>query len=105
MGYRKDLFENPAEQKSFQSKYGYALAPPKTYSQLRDVAEFFTRPEQNLYGIATYYSKGGDGITMGFQQVMWSFGGSYGDPETYEVDGYLNSEEKSYKKKGKKKQK
>lgn len=91
--YRKDLFENPVEQKSFQSKYGYELAPPKTYIQLRDVAEFFTRPEQNLYGIATYYSKGGDGITMGFQQVMWSFGGSYGDPETYEVDGYLNSED------------
>lgn len=46
-----------------------------------------------LYGIATYYSKDYDGITMGFQQVMWSFGGSYGDPNTYKVDGYINSED------------
>ena len=91
--YRTDLFEDSAEQKAFQDKYGYQLEPPKTYKQLRDIAEFFTRPDQNLYGIATYFSKEYDGITMGFQQVMWSFGGSYGDPKTYKVDGYLNSED------------
>jgi multiple sugar transport system substrate-binding protein len=28
---------------------------------------------------------------MGFQQVMWSYGGSYGDPKTYKVKGYINS--------------
>ena len=91
--FRTDLFEDSAEQKAFQDKYGYQLEPPKTYKQLRDIAEFFTRPDQNLYGIATYFSKEYDGITMGFQQVMWSFGGSYGDPKTYKVDGYLNSED------------
>ena len=90
--YRKDLFENPEEMAAFQEKYGYALAPPKTYAQLRDIAEFFTRPEQDLYGIATWYSKAYDGITMGFQQVMWSYGASYGDPDTFKVDGYINSE-------------
>ena len=91
--YRKDLFEDPNEMKAFQAKYGYALAPPKTYDQLRDIAEFFTRPEQDLYGIATWYSKEYDGITMGFQQVMWSFGGTYGDAENYKVDGYINTED------------
>jgi multiple sugar transport system substrate-binding protein len=30
---------------------------------------------------------------MGFQQVMWSFGGSYGDAKTYKVNGYINSED------------
>ena len=30
---------------------------------------------------------------MGFQQVMWSYGGSYGDPETFKVDGHINSED------------
>ena len=30
---------------------------------------------------------------MGFQQVMWSFGGSYGDTETYKVDGHINNED------------
>ncbi len=91
--YRKDLFEDPEEMTAFQEKYGYELDPPKTYAQLRDIAEFFTRPDQDLYGIATWYSKEGDGITMGFQQVMWSYGASYGDPETFKVDGYINSDE------------
>ena len=88
--YRTDLFEDPKEMEAFKNKYGYELAPPKTYKELRDIAEFFTRPP-DLYGIATYFSKEYDGITMGFQQVMWSYGGSYGDPKTYKVDGYINS--------------
>ncbi len=91
--YRKDLFEDPNEMAAFQEKYGYALAPPKTYDQLRDIAEFFTRPDDDLFGLATWYSKSYDGITMGFQQVMWSFGASYGDPDTKKVDGYINSED------------
>lgn len=91
--YRKDLFEDPKEMKNFQTKYGYTLAPPKTYTQLRDIAEFFTRPEQDLYGIATWYSKEYDGITMGFQQVMWSFGGSYGDPNSFKVKGHVNNKD------------
>ncbi|RKU17655.1 ABC transporter substrate-binding protein [Candidatus Poribacteria bacterium] len=91
--YRKDLFEDPKEMVAFQEKYGYALAPPKTYAELRDIAEFFTRPDAELYGIATWYSKISDGITMGFQQVMWSFGASYGDPKTYKVDGYINNDD------------
>ena len=88
--YRTDLFEAPKEMKAFKDKYGYELAPPKTYKELRDIAEFFTRPP-DLYGIATYFSKQYDGITMGFQQVMWSYGGSYGDPKTYKVKGHINN--------------
>ena len=42
----------------------------------------------SIYATAEY-----DGITMGFQQVMWSYGGSYGDPETYKVDGHINSDD------------
>ncbi|WP_081159116.1 ABC transporter substrate-binding protein [Ensifer aridi] len=41
--YRKDLFSKPEEQKAFQEKYGYPLAPPKTWQQWRDMAKFFTR--------------------------------------------------------------
>ncbi|OHV81008.1 sugar ABC transporter substrate-binding protein [Ensifer sp. LCM 4579] len=41
--YRKDLFGKPEEQKAFQEKYGYPLAPPKTWQQWRDMAKFFTR--------------------------------------------------------------
>ena len=89
----KIFLKIPKEMKAFQEKYGYALAPPKTYSQLRDIAEFFTRPDQDLYGIATWYSKSYDGITMGFQQVMWSFGASYGDADTYKVNGHINNQD------------
>ncbi len=91
--YRKDLFEDPKEMAAFEKKYGYALAPPKTYAQLRDISEFFTRPDDDLYGIATWYSKEYDGITMGFQQVMWSYGGAYGDTETHKVAGHINTED------------
>ncbi len=47
--YRKDLLEDPKERKDFKEKFGYELAPPKTWSQLKDIAKFFTRPPE-LYG-------------------------------------------------------
>jgi multiple sugar transport system substrate-binding protein len=92
--YRKDLFENSKEKESFKAKYGYELGIPKSYDQLRDIAEFFTRPQADppIYGIAMWLGKDYDSVTMGFQQVMWSFGGSYGDEETHKVEGILNSE-------------
>lgn len=49
--YRTDLFENAEEQAAFKGKYGYDLAPPKNYKEYRDTAEFFTRPDKNLYGL------------------------------------------------------
>ncbi|OWW05402.1 sugar ABC transporter substrate-binding protein [Rhizobium sp. R72] len=41
--YRKDLFDKPEEKEAFQAKYGYPLAPPRTWQQWRDIAKFFTR--------------------------------------------------------------
>lgn len=41
--YRKDLFEKAEEKEAFLTQYGYALAPPTTWQQWRDVAKFFTR--------------------------------------------------------------
>ncbi|GAA3763781.1 ABC transporter substrate-binding protein [Micromonospora maritima] len=48
--YRKDLFEDSKEKAAFQRRYGYPLAPPTTWQQFTDIATFFTRPEQKLYG-------------------------------------------------------
>ena len=48
--YRTDLFNSPVEKSAFKAKYGYELAPPRTWEQWLDVAEFFTRPKENLYG-------------------------------------------------------
>ena len=43
MMFRADLFEDATEQAAFKAKYGYDLAPPTTWAQHRDIAEFFTR--------------------------------------------------------------
>lgn len=41
--YRKDLWEDPANQSAFKAQYGYDLAPPATWQQWRDMAKFFTK--------------------------------------------------------------
>jgi multiple sugar transport system substrate-binding protein len=91
--YRKDLFEDPNEKAAFKAKYGRELAVPTTWQELYEIAEFFHRPDKNLYGAALFLGKAYDAVTMGFQQVMWSYGGSYGDPQTFQVEGMLNSNE------------
>jgi multiple sugar transport system substrate-binding protein len=55
--FRSDLFNDPTEQKNFKAKYGWDLAPPKTWDQFMQIAEFFTRPP-NLYGTAFYAQRG-----------------------------------------------
>jgi multiple sugar transport system substrate-binding protein len=35
--YRKDWFEDPKEMAAFKAKYGYDLAVPQTYAQMRDI--------------------------------------------------------------------
>jgi multiple sugar transport system substrate-binding protein len=47
---RTDLFDNPAEKQAFKAKYGYELAAPRNYKEYKETAEFFTRPDQNLFG-------------------------------------------------------
>jgi multiple sugar transport system substrate-binding protein len=89
--YRKDWFENPDEMANFKAKYGYDLAVPTTFQQLLDIAEFFTRPEQNMYGAATYTMNAGDAIVMGVENSVFAYGGSFGDYATYKVTGELNS--------------
>jgi multiple sugar transport system substrate-binding protein len=89
--YRKDLFENPKEKKAFKEKYGYELAVPDTYQQARDIAEFFTRPDQGLYGWAQYGGREYDFATSSSNCFLWSFGGELWNPKTNEIDGYLNS--------------
>lgn len=89
--YRKDWFEDPAEQEAFKARYGRDLKTPETWDEFRQIAEFFTRSDQNRYGCALLSGRDYDSLTMGFQQVMWAFGGSWGDPETFKVDGHLNS--------------
>ncbi|MGA9637911.1 extracellular solute-binding protein [Flavobacterium sp.] len=48
--YRKDLFESFDEKVAFYRDYGKPLEIPKTWDDLMEVAAFFNRPEDNLYG-------------------------------------------------------
>jgi multiple sugar transport system substrate-binding protein len=90
--YRKDWFEDPAEMAAFQAKYGYPLAVPVDWKQLRDIAEFFHRPDQGRYGVAIYTDNSYDAMAMGFENALFSFGAELGDPVTYKVDGIVNSD-------------
>jgi multiple sugar transport system substrate-binding protein len=90
--YRKDWFEDPKEMADFEAKYGYDLAVPKTFKEMRDIAEFFYRPDQRRYGIAIYTDNSYDGLAGGFESVLFSYGGELGDYATYKVDGFINSD-------------
>ncbi|MCL4264365.1 MAG: sugar ABC transporter substrate-binding protein [Anaerolineae bacterium] len=90
--YRKDLFEDPEEMAAFEEEYGYPLAPPTTMQQLMDIAKFFTRPDEGLYGSAIYTQADYDGLTMGFQNMLFSFGGNWSD-ENFNPQGVINSPE------------
>ena len=90
--YRRDWFTDPAEQEVFSARYGRPLAAPDTWEEFRDVAEFFHRPEQKRYGCSLLTGRGYDSIVMGFQPFLWAWGGAWGDPQSYKVQGHLNTE-------------
>ena len=89
--YRKDLFEDPKEKEAFKAKYGRDLAVPQTYQEAKDVAEFFTRPDQGLYGWGQRGGRDYDFATTASNSCLWSFGGELYNPATFEVKGYLDS--------------
>jgi multiple sugar transport system substrate-binding protein len=91
--YRKDLFEDPEEMAAFEAEYGYPLAVPEDYDQFFDIANFFTRPDDGLYGVAIYGQNGYDALTMGAENLMFTYGGRWQNPETNEVLGVVNSPE------------
>jgi multiple sugar transport system substrate-binding protein len=91
--YRKDWFEDPKEKQAFKAKYGYDLDVPKTYAQLRDIAEFFYRPDQKRYGVALYTDNSYDAMAMGVESAIFSYGGELGDYSSYKVKGVTNSKE------------
>jgi multiple sugar transport system substrate-binding protein len=90
--YRKDKFEDPHEREAFQKKYGYPLDVPKTWEQLRDISEFFYRPKDDFYGVGIITDRDYDGITMGFENLLFAWGGEWGT-EDYRVKNFLNSSE------------
>jgi multiple sugar transport system substrate-binding protein len=93
--YRKDWFAKPELQAAFKAKYGRDLGPPKTWDELKQVAEFFQGREINgkkVYGVAIFTERGSEGITMGVTNAMYTFGFKYEDPKKpYSMEGFVNS--------------
>jgi multiple sugar transport system substrate-binding protein len=96
--YRTDLFNDEAEKKAFADKYGYALAPPRTWKEHADIAAFFHRPDKGLFG-STDLRNQGWGYTNWYQRFV-SMGspnqflfGDDGKPLINSEAGYLATEE------------
>ena len=93
--YRKDWFARPELQAEFKKKYGRDLAPPKTYDELKQIAEFFQGREidgKKVYGASIYTERGSEGITMGVTNVLYDWGFKYDNPKKpYDMEGFVNS--------------
>ncbi|WP_422080571.1 extracellular solute-binding protein [Ulvibacterium sp.] len=77
--YRKDLFNSEEEQLNFRNKYGKALEIPKTWDDLIEVAEFFNRPENDLYGTTFAAYPDGHNTVFDFCLQLWTRGGELFD--------------------------
>jgi ABC-type sugar transport system, periplasmic component len=93
--YRIDLFEDPKEQEAFKAKYGYDLAIPKTWKEYLDIAEFFQRPDQGVWGNAEAFRRGGQQFWFFFSHAA-SYtnhpdmpGSMFFDPDT--MDAQVNN--------------
>ena len=93
--YRKDWFARPDLQAEFKAKHSRDLAPPKTWDEFKQVAQFFqnrTVDGKKVYGAALYTERGSEGITMGVANTLYAYGFEYANPKkAYDMQGYVNS--------------
>lgn len=93
--YRKDWFARPDLRAEFKQKYNRELAPPTTWDEFKQVAQFFQGRSvdgKKVYGAALYTERGSEGITMGVNNVLYAHGFEYQNPaKPYEMKGYVNS--------------
>ena len=93
--YRKDWFARPELQAEFQKRHHRELAPPQSYTELKQIAEFFQGrviDGKKVYGAYLYTERGSEGITMGVTNVLYNWGFEYQDPkQPYHMDGFVNS--------------
>lgn len=82
--YRKDLFEDPKEQRDFKARYGWDLQWPETWEQLDQISRFFHRPDKGLLG-ATDLRNQYWGFSNWFQRYT-----SSGNPNQFYWDDSMN---------------
>ncbi len=100
--YRKDVFCDQTEQKTFEAKYKYKLpcAPEDidkiTWDNYRDIGEFFKRKkgemlmgkplDDDFFGVEFQVGKGYDFFTTSVYEFLWQAGGDIWD-ETKQPNG------------------
>jgi multiple sugar transport system substrate-binding protein len=80
--YRKDIFSDPGNRTAFAAKYGYELAPPKTWKQFGEIGGFLTErlKAQGIYGASAVRDPAF--AQYMFQERFRNQGGRFFDPET-----------------------
>ncbi|MBW9117227.1 sugar ABC transporter substrate-binding protein [Rhizobium cauense] len=76
--YQKSLYTDEAKKAAFKTKYGYDLAPPKTWKEVSDQAVFFADPP-NFYG--TQFAGKEEAINGRFYEMLVAEGGEYLDKD------------------------
>lgn len=74
--YQKSLYDDADKQAAFKEKYGYDLAPPETWAQVKDQAIFFSNPP-DFYGFQ-FVGKD-EAITGRFYEMLVANGGAMFD--------------------------
>jgi multiple sugar transport system substrate-binding protein len=78
--YRKDIFEDPKLMEAYQAKFGKALAPPKTWEEYSQIAQFITdNLAPNVYGAGHFRKAGSPGNQFDFLQQFRANGGQLFD--------------------------
>jgi len=78
--YRTDLFNDPAERAAFQARYNRPLTVPATWDEFADLARFFTRPDDGLFGTVFAAFPDGHNTVYDLCLQLWSRGGELTDP-------------------------
>jgi multiple sugar transport system substrate-binding protein len=73
--YRTDLFGDPVERERFRRARGRELEVPRTWSEFLEVAQFFTRPGDDLYGCVVAAKPDGHNNVYDFTIHLASRGG------------------------------
>jgi multiple sugar transport system substrate-binding protein len=85
MYWNKIAFERPENKKKFKEKFGYELAPPQTWKQWDQQAEFFNGwgwdgSDKKLFGAGASYKPSGSGYSYHWwRSRFFSYGGQYFD--------------------------
>ncbi len=101
---RKDMLENPDEQKAFADKHGKPLKWPETWEDHQQVLEWFHRPEKGIIGSGSLRNRA-NGVTWWYMYFHSAGGFPFDDDLNptlntpagrYAIDTYLNLKKVSH---------